>query len=103
MNPHSQAIVARAQVSIAQALHILEQLGEEPSVDDPGQSPESCLDAADNLWRQLVNGREAKPELWNGAEVDGLRGEQVLSRLNNTVYELFCAIVGHSWRIKILS
>lgn len=81
-----QGIVCKARVRIGQAAELLER-----SVPTAGTSPAHFLHAADSLWRELARRHEEDPERWRTQQVDGLRAEQVLARLNEVVYELLCA------------
>jgi hypothetical protein len=76
-------LLGRARVRIAQAAELLQRPHANPdSVDD-------CLFTADALWRELVRRHEDDPH--STAQVDGLRSERVLERLNDVVYELLTA------------
>ncbi len=76
-------ILGRARVRIAQAAELLERPHPNALTAD------DCLAAADALWRELVRRHEEEPK--PNAQVDGLRTERVLERLNDVVYELLTA------------
>ena len=76
-------ILGRARVRIAQAAELLERPHPTPLTAD------DCLLAADSLWRELVRRHEDDPHAT--VQVDGLRTERVLERLNDVVYELLTA------------
>jgi len=84
MSNDLQVLLGRARVRIGQAAQLLRQ----PS---PAaiMTADDCLCAADTLWRELVRRHEEEPD--GTAQVDGLRTERMLERLNDIVYELLTA------------
>jgi hypothetical protein len=89
-------LVAKARVRIAQASQLLEQLGGHPSAERATDTVEACLEVADALWRQLAALRDNNSEFWGAVDVDGCQADQVLSRLNDIVYELLVSITSRS-------
>jgi|SRR6266540_4299895 len=88
------SIICRARVRIGQAAQLLEQQEQFALPVVAGATADACLLAADNAWRELTVRHEAEPHRWRSAQVDGLRTEQVLARLNEIVYELLQASAG---------
>jgi hypothetical protein len=93
---NSLMLVAKARVRIAQASQLLEQLGGHPSAERATDTVEACLEVADALWRQLAALRDNNSEFWGAVDVDGCQADQVLSRLNDIVYELLVSITSRS-------
>ena len=83
MSTGIDVLLGRARVRIGQAAQLLQQPHAALLTFD------DCLFAADTLWRELVRRHEEEPD--PTAQVDGLRTERVLERLNDVVYELLTA------------
>jgi hypothetical protein len=91
--PDLESIVSRARVRIAQAAQLIDP-HHSPALDHVHEQPEAYLRTADALWRELAALRDAGGTSWNSTQVDGLRGEQIIDRLNDIVYELLRAATG---------
>ncbi len=84
MSNDLQVLLGRARVRIGQAAQLLRQpVAATATADD-------CLNTADALWRELVRRHEEEPDATT--QVDGLRAEHVLERLNDVVYELLTTV-----------
>ncbi|HEV2718777.1 MAG TPA: hypothetical protein VG323_02065 [Thermoanaerobaculia bacterium] len=82
MSNDLQVLLGRARVRIGQAAELLGRGAQRA----PIMSADDCLHTADTLWRELVRRHEENPD--TTAQVDGLRTEHVLARLNDVIYEL---------------
>jgi hypothetical protein len=91
------SIISRARVRIGQAAQLLQQQDAFAFPAAAVLEADACLVAADSAWRELTRRHEDDPQRWRNAQVDGLRTEQVLERLNEVVYELVRVAAGDAW------